>query len=79
LRDAVQANPLGVVIVGLAAIGAYFYYKGQKEREEQAMEAYRERLAAEQEAKRQKILALRAKAKRRAAGAGPATAGPAAA
>lgn len=68
MRGAVQANPLGVVIVGLAAIGAYFYYKGQKEREEQAMEAYRERLAAEQEAKRQKILALRAKAKRRAAG-----------
>ena len=47
--------------MGAAAIGAYFYYKSQKDREEAALEEYRERLAAEQAAKRQKVLALRAK------------------
>ena len=50
--------------MGAAAIGAYFYYKSQKDREEAALEEYRERLAAEQAAKRQKVLALRAKQQR---------------
>mmetsp|Transcript_21432 Transcript_21432/g.29777 ORF Transcript_21432/g.29777 Transcript_21432/m.29777 type:complete len:176 (-) Transcript_21432:111-638(-) len=60
-NDDGEANPVGVIILGVTAVAYYFYQKGEKARKEEEMEAAREALEMEREAKRQKQLVLRAK------------------
>jgi hypothetical protein len=54
-----EASPIGIAVVAVCAIAAYFYYKDQKEREAVALEEAREAIRLEQEAARQKRLALK--------------------
>eukprot|EP00240_Pyramimonas_obovata_P007303 CAMPEP_0118946476 /NCGR_PEP_ID=MMETSP1169-20130426/44258_1 /TAXON_ID=36882 /ORGANISM="Pyramimonas obovata, Strain CCMP722" /LENGTH=180 /DNA_ID=CAMNT_0006892459 /DNA_START=109 /DNA_END=651 /DNA_ORIENTATION=- len=58
-RDDGEVNPLGIAVVAVAGIAAYFYYKDQQEREAIALEEARQAIREEQEAKRQKRLELK--------------------
>eukprot|EP00976_Prorocentrum_cordatum_P076548 1182349-Prorocentrum_minimum.AAC.2 len=58
-NDDGEVNPLGIAVVAVAGIAAYFYYKDLKEREAIALEEARQAIREEREAERQKRLELK--------------------